>query len=148
MSGEQAAISPEAQATSDFQSIAGAEGSGNQVDSIARELNEARSQFQNPADYNKYLNSLQDQFADKDNEALVQTIQIVDSATEPNGPNGMMTSLAREESPLFDVLDSYHNAYHGGSGSADGNVGDKDVQDFLSDLDDPESHASIAIKQI
>lgn len=124
-----------AQANQDVQSINGLHNSGEKTQMLANDVNEARSKFTNPADYNEYLQNMQNGF--KNDENLLHSVELIDFATAGDGTK-LAEAINRNNDQDYKLLDTYaekqgHGQLDGRGSGADGKVGEDDIQRFLAD---------------
>lgn len=122
-----------AEAQNDVTRIKNGQSSGDKVQALNEEIHSARSTFQNPADYNAYMQTISAGF--KDDTTMLAAIDIYDQG---NNEQELLQALGRNNDKLYQVLDTYAdkhgNGQLSGSGSkADGQIGQRDLDAFLSD---------------
>lgn len=125
--------SPVDNANQDLQEINNRQSVGDRTQVIGEEINNARSEFSSPAEYNQYINAMRGGISDPN---LLKAIDIFDSGSTEQQ---MAESLMRNGDEIYKVLDTYAqkqgNGQLDGDGSdADGNIGVGDVDAFLNDI--------------
>jgi hypothetical protein len=121
------------EAQNDVTRIKNGQSSGDKVQALNEEISSARDTFTNPADYNAYMQTISGAF--KNDSTTLAAIDIYDRGSNEQE---LMQALGRNNDKLYQVLDTYAdkhgNGQLSGDGSeADGDIGQQDLDAFLSD---------------